>query len=500
MSKDFDGYVLLEKPEQEAGVMTKDVITVNYYYAKISEGIVEKHLNIHSGEILHNEVTLGNEGEEYEILPEEFEGYDIVTNLQYYRIAVEKDPTILTDNEVETVEALLEKLGLVAEEAYIPTNSKGEMTVEAINVTYYYIRKTSVKVTYLYKNTNEILPDIEEELEVDSTEYIYGHEGESYTAPTKSFVGYSIYEARYPENETGKMAVTAGEDGTIDTETEVIYYYVKVSSGVIENHYDIKTGKLIGQAIVHKGNEEELYDLGLPEVEGYDIVREDENGKNMLPTNSAGIMTVEPITVNFYYIRKTKVVVQYIDEASGLNMIETNFETGAAKDSTEIINGHEGDSYSTYPKTFNSYTLAREPEGKFGTMTVTYNEDGTVETTIYLKYYYVQVAFYNPQPPVDTSTPIDTNVGQTVNKGTIKNKFNGFLNTGTAAAILEVVGNVVIVIIAINLVKITITKVKLPVKKSGRHDIVKMKVNVNKKSESRMKTKSKRKEARIAKH
>ena len=64
-------------------------------------------------------------------------------------------------------------------------------------------------------------------------------------------------------------------------------------------------------------------------------------------------MTVDEIEVNYYYIRKTNVVVEYIDKNTGKNLLEKvedsseDEKTYTEVDSTEYIYGHEGDSYKT---------------------------------------------------------------------------------------------------------------------------------------------------------
>ena len=44
-AKDFEGYVLVEEPVQKVVTMTKEEIVLNYYYAHISSGVVEKHID-----------------------------------------------------------------------------------------------------------------------------------------------------------------------------------------------------------------------------------------------------------------------------------------------------------------------------------------------------------------------------------------------------------------------------------------------------------------------
>ena len=358
-SKDFEGYVLVEKPENETVIMTKDEIVLEYYYEKISAGVIEKHIDVKTNEILDSIVYEGNEGTPYKTEPKEFEGYDLV------------------------------------EEMY-PENSEGTMTVDVIEVKYYYVRKASVRVEYIDKITGEKLPadiEISEELEEDTTEYIYGHEGDLYETEEKKFEGYDLVEV--PENSQGEMTVIRKEDGEVETEIIVEYYYVRKAEVKVE-YIDIVTGEKLPVDIEISeapgkdtteyiyGHEGDAYITEEKKFEGYDLVEGSENYK--------GEMTKEQITVTYKYIRKTNVIVEYIDIITGEKILEqekvVNGRAYVKKDSTEIINGHEGDSYKTIEKEFDDYELVQKPENSEGTMLVTIEDDGTLSTTTYVRYYY----------------------------------------------------------------------------------------------------------------
>ena len=365
IAKDFEGYVLVEKPEKETVTMTKEEIELNYYYEKVSEGVIEKHIDIKTNEVLESKVHEGNEGTEYSTSPKEFEGYDLV-------------------------------------EDKLPENAEGEMTVEVIEVKYYYVRKASVKVEYIDKVTGEKIPEVVNLEETkDSTEYIYGHEGDSYSTQAKNFEGYNLLENEIPTNAEGTMEVSIKEDGSVNTETVVKYYYVHKSGGVIERHIDEITKEIL-ESTEHEGTEGTEYSTSPKEFEGYDLV------EDKLPENAKGTMTIEGIEVNYYYIRKASVKVEYIDKITNEKILEEVKEAvedeiadeskeensnidNKTKDSTEYIYGHEGDSYKTEEKTFNGYDIVKEmyPENAEGTMEVIMNEDGSVNVETVVKYYYV---------------------------------------------------------------------------------------------------------------
>jgi hypothetical protein len=425
-AKDFDGYVLVEEdsegnsklPTNAEGTMTKDEIVVNYYYKHISAGVIEKHIDKVSGEILSNTSYEGNEGDVYSTSSKEFDGYDLVEQ----------------DSEGSSM---------------LPANATGTMTQDLIEVKYYYIRKATVKVQYIDINTNE---------EIAKAEVIEGHQGDEYTTTAKEIEGYALVETDSEENSLlstnaeGTMQVTLNDDGTANTEivvkynyaqktkvtvnyidiicndvldTEVAeglvgdaysskakdfegyvlvetdsegnsllpanatgtmikdeivinYYYKHISVGVVEKHIDKISGAIL-ESTIYEGNEGDAYSTSSKDFEGYDLVEEDEEGNSMLPENATGTMTTELIEVKYYYIRKASVKVQYID-------VNTNEEIAEA----EVIEGHQGDEYTTSSKEIENYELLEIPANANGTMQVTVNEDSTINADTVVIYNYSQ--------------------------------------------------------------------------------------------------------------
>ena len=317
-AEDFEGYVLVESPEEPNIIMDKTgTQIVKYYYAHVSAGIIEKHIDEITGELLYSEEHKGNEGDPYNIPSKEFAGYDLVTDK-------------------------------------LPENSEGTMLRdEVIEVKYYYIKKATVVVKYVDENTGE---------EIAKEETIEGHENDSYETQEKQIDDYNLVKT--PENASGTMVITKNEDGTYNTEIEVIYYYKKIAGGVKENHIDINTGKKL-YTEEHKGNVGDEYEIPSREFEGYDLVTE------RLPDNSKGTMTEKEIEVNYYYEKQAKVKVEYIDKQTGEKLDE------------EEIKGHIGDSYETEEKEFDGYDLVEKPSNDKGEL----KEEETV-----VKYYYARKA------------------------------------------------------------------------------------------------------------
>ena len=111
----------------------------------------------------------------------------------------------------------------------------------------------------------------------------------------------------------------------------------------------------------------------------------------MLPDNSKGTMTEEKIVVNYYYNQPAKVIVHYVEKATGKELEETNPETGELQNSQVLIEGFNQDEYETTAKEFEYYTLIERPEeqGKMK-VEIVKDEEGNdeVNNTIELYYYY----------------------------------------------------------------------------------------------------------------
>lgn len=254
-AKDFESYRLVEKPELEEYTLTKVSQTVNYYYVHVSEGILEKHIDIITNELIEDAILHeGYEGDEYSTNAKEFENYTIV-------------------------------------EDKIPENAKGIMTKELIEVKYYYIYNTPYTVTHILgKNGGKVtLTTVEKEGTEYSATFLENPVGEDGKK-------YKLDEFRKPANVTGIIGKNP---------VEVIFYYIPEAS-IKVNYIDKITNKIIDNTNIlgWLGDQYETF----PKVfEQYDLVEE-------IPNNTKGTMTEDAIEVNYYYIYKSKLIVKYIDE------------------------------------------------------------------------------------------------------------------------------------------------------------------------------------------
>ena len=349
--KAFIGYKLVESPEKTTIEMTKEEQTLIYYYEPVYTGLIENHIDDKTGKVLYTETHDVQVGENYDIPSKEFAGYDLV-------------------------------------ESKLPENAEGIMGEELVTINYYYIKKVVLEVNYIDRETGRPLAD----QIVDETK----HEGDSYTTEEKTFNKYDMVQLE--GNKEGTMVVETDEEGNItNNRTVVTYYYAKKSAGVEEHHIDLRTGEELEKPTLHEGHIGDDYDIKSKEFLSYQVVTVDEDGNNMLPTNAKGKMTEEKQVVTYYYYQPAKVIVHYVEKATGKELEETNPETGELQNSQVVIEGFNQDKYETTAKEFEYYTLIESPEEPNGTMKVEIVKDeegnNVVNNTIELYYYYEAKAF-----------------------------------------------------------------------------------------------------------
>ena len=389
-SKDFTNYILVEEAPQKTVKMTKDEIVLKYYYIHISGGVIEKHIDVISGEILANDTHNGNEGDPYDIKSRTFTGYDLVeerlpSNAQgtmkvdpieviYYYIYRTKvtakyidratgsnlTPDVVQDGHEGDAYVTERKTFDDYKLVEVPVNADGAMTKDDITVTYYYVHTSGgVIINHLDVNTNKQLKD---EAKIE------GYEGDPYETHEENIPGYTLVQDKYPANANGTM--------TIDP-TRVTYYYVK-NTEVNIKYIDKETGEEIAEKTNIPGNEGDNFTTEPKDVPGYDLVEE--------PEQKDGTMTAEPIELIYYYRRPAKVIAKYFDN-------ETKEEIATE----EKQDGHQNDEYTTEAKDIKYYKLLETPSNANGTMTVTVTKDENgndiVEDTTYVNYYYRKLDF-----------------------------------------------------------------------------------------------------------
>ena len=238
-------------------------------------------------------------------------------------------------------------------------NTEGTMTVADTNVTYYYLQNTKATVKYVEGNpeTGEIVRNLEDPYTQE------GLVGDEFKTVEKQFTGYRLIQS--PNPTTIKMT---------KEEQTLIYWYEPVYTGLIENHIDDKTNKIL-YTEEHEVQVGQSYNIPPRTFGGYDRVTDKD------PINASGTMGEELVTVNYYYIKKAVLEVNYIDKTTGEPLTEQ------IVDDTK----HEGDQYTTDKKTFEGYDLVEVPENAQGTLEVETDENGNITNNkTVVTYYYVK--------------------------------------------------------------------------------------------------------------
>ncbi len=262
-----------------------------------------------------------------------------------------------TEHRKETIEKNGNTYTLVSNSG----NTTGTMTVADTDVTYYYLQNTKATVRYVERNpeTHAIVKD----LETPTTKE--GLVGDEFVTNEKAFLGYKLVEA--PENKTITMT---------KEEQTLIYYYEPVYTGLVENHIDDVTGAVLDTQ-THQVQVGQPYNIPSKDFAGYDLV------ESKLPDNASGTMGEELVTVNYYYIKKAVLEVNYVDKLTGEPLTEQ------IVDNTK----HEGDLYTTEQKSFENYDLVEVPANASGTIQVeTDGEGNIINNKTVVTYYYIQRA------------------------------------------------------------------------------------------------------------
>jgi len=404
-------------PENEEGVMTEEVIEVRYYYIRKATLKVE-YVDINTGEVIEDETVIveGHEGDTYEPEEKELDGYVLIEKPENEEVvlvvepSVDEEGNIVIDTETNVVYKYAREAKVVVEhidittgeklledeviegyegkeytteskeiERYVlveePTNKEGEMKVEEVVdeatgettlndttvVTYKYDKQPAkVIVRYINKLTGEIF----------SEEELNGKLDEEYRTEAKEFEGYRFLNDEYPEN----------AEGVYTEETIIVnYYYMKITK-VIVYYVDSVTGELVSSEIEMDGYEGEEYVTTPIEVPGYVLVEE------RYPENASGKYEEEQEVVYYYYVREAKVEVTYIDKETGEELAEK-----------VVIEGKEGDTYTTEEKEIPYYKLDKveKPEGTMKVTVTTDEETGkeVIDNVTKVVYEYVKQDF-----------------------------------------------------------------------------------------------------------
>ena len=410
-AEDIEGYICVQKPAIEEYTYIEDEQIVNYYYAKQSSGVIEKHIDIISGKPISDDIYYdGYIEKSYTTSAKEIDNYKLVTNIQYYKAIMERDPTYLDGTGASTIDEYLENQEIDGDANYIPENYAGKMSENLIEVRYYYIPISKLIVKYIdISSGEEIIENIEKEGEAD----------EEYTTSLKEIDNYlpitnNLYYKNYfknhpdeleektveeymtknninpkeiyiPSNEKGVLSFINNPDGTYSNETIVTYYYAKEREIIIK-YYDYNTGKALMEEVVKVGPDGELYDFSnnIKEIDGYTLIQ--------IPENQSGIYKENNEAIKYYYAKNTQVVVKYVDKDTGKEIAKA-----------QTIDGYVGKGYVSENENIDGYNYVSSTNNIAGKMT-----DDVIEIVFY--YSKVEEKIYSKY----TINYLDINTGKSI--------------------------------------------------------------------------------------
>ncbi len=372
--KQFEGYRLVGKTDNTSGIVARENIEVIYRYKKISAGVEIKYIDqVTLEEISETEYIEGLENDMYSSESKIIDGYELVVTPQNKSGNMSVDKTIVTYEYRKKSNVIVKYIDENTSEEIVPSivttykegdsydsenkaldkytytgdtgNAKGIVGRENIEVIYKYKKNSyGVEIRHIDQATNRII--------AEST-FITGLEMDEYTSNPQEIEGYEL--VKIPENSSGNMAV----------DRIVVIYEYRKNYNVLTRYIDENSGNVLHEEVIEKYKQGDKYSTVKEDIEGYTYTKID--GKEM------GTVENKNIIVTYYYKKNTSVIVRYVDMLNGNIKIADDV----------IINGLEGDEYSTEPIDVSQYKLEKIDGNKNGTM---------LSDTIIVVYNYKRVA------------------------------------------------------------------------------------------------------------
>lgn len=357
--KQFEGYRLVGKTDNTSGIVARENIEVIYKYKKISAGVEIKYIDqVTLEEISETEYIEGLENDMYSSESKIIDGYELVVTPQNKSGNMSVDKTIVTYEYRKKSNVTVKYIDENTSEEIVPSivttykegdsydsenkaldkytytgdtgNTKGIVGRENIEVIYKYKKNSyGVEIRHIDQVTNRII--------AEST-FITGLEMDEYTSNPQEIEGYEL--VKIPENSSGNMAV----------DRIVVIYEYRKNYNVLTRYIDENSGNVLHEEVIEKYKQGDKYSTVKEDIEGYTYTKID--GKEM------GTVENKNIIVTYYYKKNTSVIVRYVDMLNGNIKIADDV----------IINGLEGDEYSTEPIDVSQYKLEKIDGNKNGTM------------------------------------------------------------------------------------------------------------------------------------
>lgn len=359
-------YTKVSSSNNTYGIAEATDIVVNYYYASNS-CVKVKYLELGTNEVVaEEEIIHGYIGKEYQAKEKMIANYTVVKMDATTKGTMTRDTIEVTYYYIQNATALVKYVdyytgdvlettimeGLVGDMVTpSPAEIKGYALIESPTNTEYVLQKEPIEIIYYYSmHTNVTVKYIDQITGnlLDSV-LIEGYEGKDYVTEEKKISNYRFVEVI--GNTTGKM---------IKTPIEVSYYYAYQSSLEVQ-YIDYHTGKVLDR-VTKEGKEGDQVTVLPMEIEGYQLYEK--------PKVETYTLSKTNQIVTYYYIAISEgVLVNYVD-ANTNDLLEQL-----------TIKGCEGDNYTTENKSFDGYDFKYATDNTTGEM-----KQNLIEVTYYYQY------------------------------------------------------------------------------------------------------------------
>lgn len=325
ISTDYKYVNYTSTPENAvSGIVSQDVITVNYYYALKDAIINIKYIDELTGQSISNEENIQTK---YGVL------YNTL-NLDSYK----KEITGYDYSKTETT----------------PRDITGKVNQDTTTIIHYYKKKASITINYIDKYTNTKIDGI-------NSDVINSHYGDSYNTENNRVEKEknTIFNDYDYANEYIITPENTSLNGTINTDKIVVNYYYNKKSNITIKYYDIETNKEITKenvdSKVHYGD---IYNVEAKKIKtekeeifkNYNFERYDSNSKQKDDLKQIKIDN-ENVTVDLYYRLKTSTItIKYLEETTNKELAETYTKSMKY---TEVYNATEIRDEAGVPKNYN---------------------------------------------------------------------------------------------------------------------------------------------------
>lgn len=353
ISTDYKYVNYTSTPENAvSGIVSQDVITVNYYYALKDAIINIKYIDELTGQSISNEENIQTKyGVEYSSL-----------NLDSYK----KEITGYDYSKTETT----------------PKDITGKINQDTTTIIHYYKKKSSIIINYIDKYTNAKISGI-------NSDVINSHYGDSYNTENNRIEKEknTIFNDYDYANEYIITPENTSLNGTISTDKIVVNYYYNKKANITIKYYDIETKKEISKENidnrVHYGD---IYNVEAKKIEtekkeifkNYNYEKYESNSKQSDDLKQIKIDS-ENVTVDLYYRLKTSTItIKYLEETTNKELAETYTKSMKY---TEVYNATEIRDKAGVPK---NYNLVRH-ESSTGVLSGTISEPSVLIIFYYEK-------------------------------------------------------------------------------------------------------------------